>query len=81
MNATRARGRRFTLAGLAKLPLIGAKRRLADEYDAAQRGEVSSHGGDRKINVPDGNVENIGITRKEMHGARLIRDAEMYAQG
>lgn len=59
-----------------------AKRRLADEYDAAQeRGEVAGHGGDRKINVPDGNVETIGLTRKEIHEARIIRDAEKADPG
>lgn len=54
-----------------------AKRRLADEYDAAQeRGEVSGHGGDRKIKVPDANLENIGLTKRDVHEAREIRDAE-----
>lgn len=57
-----------------------AKRRLADEYDAAQeRGEVASHGGER-INVPDRNVAptaaDIGLSRKDIHEARQIRDAE-----
>lgn len=63
-----------------------AKRRLADEYDAAQeRGEVAGHGGNRKINVPDGNVEvaaaDIGLSRKDIHEARLIRDAESADPG
>jgi uncharacterized surface protein with fasciclin (FAS1) repeats len=54
-----------------------AKRRLADEYDAAQeRGEVAAHGGDRKIKVPDANLENIGLSKREVHEARQIRDAE-----
>lgn len=54
-----------------------AKRRLADEYDAAQdRGEVAGHGGDRKIKVPDANLENIGLSKREVHEARQIRDAE-----
>lgn len=53
-----------------------AKRRLADEYDAAQeRGEVRSVG-----NVPEQNntptVEDIGLTRKDIYEARQIRDAE-----
>jgi hypothetical protein len=58
----------------------GAKRRLADEYDAAQkRGEVSVQGqhGDH---VPAENMRataaDIGLTRKQVHEARLIRDAE-----
>jgi len=54
-----------------------AKRRLAEEYDAAQlRGEVAGHGGDRKIKVPNANLENIGLTKREVHEARQIRDAE-----
>jgi hypothetical protein len=59
----------------------GAKRRLADEYDAAQeRGEVvGAHDGATK-RIPDGNaiatVTDIGLSSKEIHEARLIRDAE-----
>jgi hypothetical protein len=54
-----------------------AKRRLADEYDAAQlRGDVASHGGDRKIKVPDTNLESIGLSKTDIHEAREIRDAE-----
>lgn len=54
-----------------------AKRRLADEYDAAQeRGEVAGHGGDRKIKVPDANLEKVGLSKREVHEARQIRDAE-----
>jgi hypothetical protein len=52
-----------------------AKRRLADEYDAAQeRGEVAKQG-----NIPEQNVSklsDIGITAKDIHEARQIRDAE-----
>jgi hypothetical protein len=56
-----------------------AKRRLADEYDAAQeRGEVATAG--KPVNVPDGNnkatAPEIGLTRKDIHEAREIRDAE-----
>ena len=63
-----------------------AKRRLADEYDAAQaRGEVatqSRHGG----SVPAGNtapatVADLGLTRKQVHEARQLRDAEAAAPG
>lgn len=58
-----------------------AKRRLADEYDAAQeRDEVAKHGGRRNFKVPNGNVEptaaDIGLTRKQIHEAREIREAE-----
>jgi hypothetical protein len=68
------------------LPLVGfvaiqaqAKRRLADEYDAAQeRGEVATVG--KPINVPDGNnkptTEELGFSRKDIHEARKTRDAE-----
>jgi hypothetical protein len=56
-----------------------AKRRLADEYDAAQeRGEVATVG--KPVNVPDGNnkptTADIGLSRKDIHEARQIRDAE-----
>lgn len=64
-----------------------AKRRLADEYDAAQdRGEIASHGGGRNFKVPEGNVEtvtaaDIGLSRKDIHEARIIRDAEAAEPG
>jgi len=56
-----------------------AKRRLADEYDAAQlRGEVATVG--KPVNVPNGNnkptAPEIGLSRKAIHEAREIRDAE-----
>jgi hypothetical protein len=63
-----------------------AKRRLADEYDAAQaRGEVatqSRHDG----SVPAGNtapatVSDLGLTRKAIHEARQLRDAEAADPG
>lgn len=58
-----------------------ADRRLADEYDAAQeRGEVvGAHNGARN-RVPEENaiatVADLGLTRKDIHAARQIRDAE-----
>jgi hypothetical protein len=57
----------------------GAKRRLADEYDAAQeRGEFAANGQHRA--VPNGNSratpEDAGLTRKEILEARTLRDAE-----
>lgn len=58
-----------------------AKRRLADEYDAAQeRGDVQPHG--RPKNLPDGKdfgpatAAGLGLSHKEVHEARVIRDAE-----
>ncbi len=61
-----------------------AKRRLADEYDAAQaRGEIARNGGDR-TRLPDGNsatVSDIGLTHKDIHDARLIRNAEAADPG
>jgi len=62
-----------------------AKRKLADEYDAAQeRGEVATDG--RPVTVPDGNglpvtAAEIGISRKDIHEARQIRDAEEASPG
>ena len=66
-----------------------AKMRLADEYDAAQeRGEIEGHGGERGnqyvAKVPDENVattSDIGLTRKEVHEARQLRDAEAAEPG
>lgn len=59
-----------------------AKRRLADEYDAAQlRGEVAK-GSVRTDIVPDENdvrpatAAEVGLSRKDIHEARQIRDAE-----
>ncbi|WP_454917408.1 hypothetical protein [Xanthobacter sediminis] len=65
-----------------------AKRRLADEYDAAQdRGEVvGAHDGARK-RVPDENAiapataADLGLTRKAVHEARVVRDAEKTDPG
>lgn len=61
-----------------------AKRRLADEYDAAQaRGEVKRNGGDRST-VEDRNTASaadLGLRRDQIHDARLIRDAEVVDPG
>jgi hypothetical protein len=62
-----------------------AKRRLADEYDAAQdRGEVARIG-DNLPSVPEQNSKptaaDIGLTRKDIHEARIIRDAEQSDPG
>ncbi|MFP1645973.1 hypothetical protein [Pontitalea aquivivens] len=62
-----------------------AKRRLADEYDAAQaRGEVASDG--RPKTVVDGNgipatAADLGLRRDQIHDARLLRDAEAADPG
>lgn len=63
----------------------GAKRRLADEYDAAQeRGEVARIG-DNLPSVPERNAKpkaaDIGLSRKAVHEAREIRDAEQAEPG
>ena len=61
----------------------GAKRRLADEYDAAQeRGEINAHGGDRKTdNFKFENSKLENLKPAELHEARLIRDAEVESPG
>lgn len=57
-----------------------ANRRIADEYDAAQaRGEVKANGGDRT--VPLANSADLGLSRKTIHEARQIRDAEEAEPG
>jgi hypothetical protein len=62
-----------------------AQSRLADEYDMAQeRGEVQQHGGQGKRDIPDKNippVTDIGLTSKEVHEARQVRNAEVREPG
>ncbi|MGY2907033.1 hypothetical protein [Bradyrhizobium sp. URHC0002] len=57
-----------------------AKRRIADEYDAAQaRGEVATaRDGDHRRSDRERppTAADIGLSRKEIHEARIIRDAE-----
>jgi hypothetical protein len=60
--------------------------RLADEYDAAQnRGEARSAGQPKKSIVPKENNSfgptDIGLTRKQVHEARIVRDAEKAKPG
>ncbi len=61
-----------------------AKRRLADEYDAAQkRGEVATAGGD-KSKLPNesfATVADMGLTHKDVHEAPAVRDAEAAYPG
>jgi hypothetical protein len=56
-----------------------AKRRLADEYDAAQdRGEIASVGDGRRSSKAEDlkpTASDIGLTHKDIHEARKIRDA------
>jgi hypothetical protein len=63
----------------------GAKRRLADEYDAAQeRGEVVGPRGGGDSTVPVRNAAtaaDLGLTRKEIHDAREVRNAEQADPG
>jgi hypothetical protein len=65
----------------------GAKRRLADEYDAAQeRGEVGVSGTrtdlvTKQNEVKPATAADVGLTRKEIHEARIIRDAEVAQPG
>jgi hypothetical protein len=66
-----------------------AKRRLADEYDAAQdRGEVATAADTQKRGpgVPEQNAgkataADAGLTRKQVHEARRVRNAEKVAPG
>jgi hypothetical protein len=61
-----------------------AKRRLADEYDAAQaRGEVAAG---RPKSLEDGKgfqatASDLGLRHDEIHEARVIRDAEVADPG
>jgi hypothetical protein len=63
-----------------------AKRRLADEYDAAQeRGELGKRGDYGTVTsegeVTKATAADIGITHKVIHEARKIRDAEERSPG
>lgn len=59
-----------------------AKRRLADEYDAAQeRGEVRKAGGDQTSEREECSANDLGLTHKFIHEARQIRDAEEASPG
>ena len=62
-----------------------AKRRLADEYDAAQeRGEVagpSDRHSNSRAEANKATATEIGLTHKEIHDARTIRDAEAADPG
>jgi hypothetical protein len=66
-----------------------AKRRLADEYDAAQeRDEIASSGDTLRQgpSVPKQNsgkatAADVGLNRKEIHEARAIRNAETAEPG
>ncbi len=57
-----------------------AKRRLADEYDQARINGTASAQGQRTDLLPDekkvATVSELGLTHKELHDARLLRDAE-----
>lgn len=62
-----------------------AKRRLADEYDAAQaRGEVARLGDNLpSVDVPNSKptAADLGLRRDEIHEARQFRDAEAADPG
>jgi hypothetical protein len=62
-----------------------AKRRLADEYDAAQaRGEVASDGRPKTVGNDNGipaTSADLGLRRDQIHEARQIRDAEAADPG
>jgi len=63
-----------------------AKRRLADEYDAAQeRGEIGKRGDygvvSSKRELTPATASDLGLSRKEVHEARQIRDAEKVEPG
>jgi hypothetical protein len=63
-----------------------AQCRLADEYDAAQeRGEAKRAGKPKNNIIPNENniaaVDDIGLTSKQVHEARIVRDAEKENPG
>jgi hypothetical protein len=60
-----------------------AKARLADEYDAAQeRGELRAPNNKKTTSSSEAvSAPDIGLTHKQVHEARVIRDAEKAAPG
>ena len=61
-----------------------AKRRLADEYDAAQeRGEVATGRPGKSSNGEEfqATTADLGLSNKEIREARQIRDAELTDPG
>jgi hypothetical protein len=60
-----------------------AKRRLADEYDAAQeRGELRAHGERATVSKSETvGFKEAGLNAKDLHEARIIRDAEKADPG
>jgi hypothetical protein len=60
----------------------GAKRRLADEYDGAQeRREVRAPNERTASGREAVGVKDIGLTHKQIHEARAVRDAEIMILG
>lgn len=60
----------------------GAMRRFADEYDGAQeRGEVQRRGGDGSSKAELPTAADLGLNRKDIHEARIFRDAEKASPG
>ncbi|WP_292163263.1 SAM-dependent methyltransferase [Mesorhizobium sp.] len=71
------------LQGDALLIEARAKVRLADEYDEAKKSGAAAAQG-RPKNIPDENVfklEDAGLSAKEVHEARRLRDAELRTPG
>lgn len=60
-----------------------AKRRLADEYDAAQAaGEIKAPNNAKTNSKPEAvSATAIGLTHKQVHDARQLRDAEQRDPG
>mgnify|MGYP000909758324 CR=1 FL=1 len=71
------------LQGDALLIEARAKMRLAEEYDSAQASGVAARG--RPKTLPDGNTSattaDLGVTSKDIHEARKLRDAEERTPG
>lgn len=60
----------------------GAKRRLADEYDAAQPKDAAVRGRPKSVETRTLlQLPRLAFTRKDIHEARIIRDAEADEPG
>jgi len=85
--AERLVGKARRLQGDALLIESRARIRIADDVDAAQAaGTIARRGGDHSGKIPDGNVApaslaDVGLSAKDVHEARRLRDAERRTPG
>lgn len=79
-----ARKQLISRSATSRVDAEAAKRRLADEYDAAQaRGEVATFGKrsqPERLSPAPPSAKDIGLTRKQIHEARAVRDDRRWSE-